>query len=77
MAETSALRARGFVYGVGSALALLIATGCGHHKHPTSMPPAATAPPASYPAQPSAGSEPGHRRRRADGFRLRLFLKAE
>lgn len=59
MAETSALRARGFVYGVGSALALLIATGCGHHKHPTSMPPAATAPPASYPAQPSAGSAAG------------------
>jgi len=42
---------------VGFALVLLAAVGCGHHKNPTSLPPAATAPP-TYPAPTPAHPAP-------------------
>jgi rare lipoprotein A len=59
MTKASMFRAQRFACASGPALALLIAVGCGHHKNPTSMPPTATAPPVTYPAPSSAGSNRG------------------
>jgi rare lipoprotein A len=49
MTRWGKLRARRLAGATGPVLTLLIAAGCGHHKHPTSMPSAATAP-LTYPA---------------------------
>jgi rare lipoprotein A len=58
MAETLQRVASRFTCAFGLAPALLIAAGCGHHKHPASMPPVATAPPAAYPANSGSSSTP-------------------
>jgi rare lipoprotein A len=52
------LFARQPAWAFGSALALLVATGCGHHKKPT-VPPVATAPPVTYPVPASPGTSRG------------------
>ena len=58
MATTKHWRARRFACASGPALTLLIAAGCGHHKAPTSMPSAATAPTVTYPAPTSSSAAP-------------------
>jgi len=58
MRETNNLRAR-LACSWGCMLVLLMAAGCGHHKYPTPMPTASTAPPITYPAPPGSASAGG------------------
>ena len=58
MTARNRLRAGRPVCASGFVVVLLVATGCGHHNHPTSMPTASTAPPITYPA-PSSSAPAG------------------